>query len=94
MRGLYIPDVSLPEEDFELWIAVKKDGSFTYNVNGNWHNGKQKAIPIPPYGKLINEEALSVYMTAPLNSKSYKYVPIDNISTTSTIIPTDKEDET
>ena len=53
MSGIYIPVVSLPGEgDFELWIAVRKDGSFTYNVRGGWQDGKQKAVPVPPHGRL------------------------------------------
>ena len=45
MGGLYIPDVNLPrDENFELWISIKKDGSFTYNVSGKWRNGKQKVV--------------------------------------------------
>ena len=58
--GLYIPDLRLPDDgDFELWIAVRKDGSFTYNVRGGWQDGKQKAVPVPPHGRLIDADALA-----------------------------------
>jgi len=58
MGGLYVPDVILPGDgDFELWIAIKKDGSFTYNVNGKWRDGKQKVVPVPPHGDLIDRDA-------------------------------------
>lgn len=57
--GLYIPDLKLPADgDFELWIAVRKDGSFTYNVRGGWQDGKQKAVPIPSHGRLINADTM------------------------------------
>lgn len=57
--GLYIPDLRLPADgDFELWIAVRKDGSFTYNVSGGWRDGNQKAVPVPPHGDLIDRDAL------------------------------------
>ena len=60
MSGIYIPDVSLPVEgDFELWIAVRKDGSFTYNVSGGWRDGNQKVVPVPPHGRLGDLDALS-----------------------------------
>ena len=60
MSGIYIPDVSLPGEgDFELWIAVKKDGSFTFNVRGKWDNGEHKAIAVPDHGRLIDADALA-----------------------------------
>lgn len=53
MGGLYVPDVILPGDgDFELWIAIKKDGSFTYNVSAKWRDGKQKVVPVPPHGRL------------------------------------------
>lgn len=58
--GLYIPDLRLPDDgDFELWIAVRKDGSFTYNVRGGWKDGKQKAVTVPPHGKLGDLDALT-----------------------------------
>ena len=53
MSGLYIPNVCLPGDgDFELWIAVRKDGSFTYNISGEWRDGNQKATPVPDHGRL------------------------------------------
>ena len=62
--GLYIPDLRLPADgDFELWIAVRKDGSFTYNIRGGWQNGKKKAISVPePHGRLIDADALNYTM--------------------------------
>ena len=59
MSGIYIPDVGLPQDrDFELWIAVKKDGTFSYNVSGYWHNSDRVAIPVPDHGDLIERDAL------------------------------------
>lgn len=61
MGGLYIPDVNLPvDEDFELWIAIRKDGSFTYNVRGGWQDGTQKVAPVPPHYDLIDHNALKI----------------------------------
>ena len=58
MGGLYVPDVILPGDgDFELWIAIKKDGSFTYNVSGKWRDGKQKVVSVPPHGDLMDRDA-------------------------------------
>lgn len=55
--GIYIPDVSLPKEgDFELWISIRKDCSFAYNVKEGWQNGKQKAISVPQHGRLIDAQ--------------------------------------
>lgn len=59
MSGIYIPDIRLPVEgDFELWIAIRKDGSFTYNVRGSWQDGKQKVVPVPEHGDLIDRDYL------------------------------------
>lgn len=66
--GLYIPDLRLPADgDFELWIAVRKDGSFIYNVRGDWRGGKQKVFIVPPHGRLIDadkfKETLDYYIS-------------------------------
>ena len=59
MSGIYIPDVGLPQDrDFELWIAVKKDRTFSYNVSGDWHNSDRVAIPVPTHGDLIDRDEL------------------------------------
>ncbi len=69
--GLYIPDLRLPADgDFELWIAVRKDGSFTYNVRGGWQDGKQKAVPVPPHGRLGDLDKLEK-MFADIDSAPY-----------------------
>ena len=64
--GLYIPDLRLPADgDFELWIAVRKDGSFTYNIRGGWQDGKQKAVPVPAHGDLIERLDVIGYCDIP-----------------------------
>lgn len=86
--GLYIPNVRLPEnEEFELWIAVRKDGSFTYNIREGWQDGKQKAVPVQLHGKLIDVDKLPISTAVPLDGKPYQYVHIDNIKAAPTIIP-------
>ena len=59
MSGIYIPDVSLPGEE-DLWIVVRKDGSFTYNdrEGEGWQDGKQKTVPVLAHGRLIDADAL------------------------------------
>ena len=92
--GLYIPDLRLPADgDFELWIAVRKDGSFTYNVRGGWQDGKQKAVPVPPHGRLIDADALTISTAVPLDEKPYQYDHIDNIKAAPTIIPASEKEE-
>ena len=52
MSGIYIPDVGLPQDgDFELWMSIKNDGSYNYNISGRWNEGKRKAVPVPPHGR-------------------------------------------
>ncbi len=92
--GLYIPDLRLPSDgDFELWIAVRKDGSFAYNVRGGWQDGKQKAVPVPPHGRLIDADALTISTAVPLDEKPYQYDHIDNIKAAPTIIPASEKEE-
>ena len=59
--SLYIPEVNLPSEgDFELWIAVKKDGTFSYNLSGAWHDGEGKVTQVPRHYGLIDHNALKI----------------------------------
>lgn len=61
--SLYIPNVSLPKDgDFELWIAVRKDGSYSYNISGGWHNGRETAVHVPPHGRLGDLDRLALEM--------------------------------
>lgn len=95
MSGIYIPDVSLPGEE-DLWIVVRKDGSFTYNVREGegWQDGKQKAVPVPPHGRLGDLDAL-------LESKDIlddigwpdAYLPYSTIEAAPTIIPAELASE-
>lgn len=63
--GLYIPDLRLPDDgDFELWIAMRKDGSFTYNIRGGWQDGKQKAVLVSPPRILIEKHDVFKLITA------------------------------
>lgn len=59
MSGIYIPDVGLPQDgDFELWISIKKDGSYNYNTSVGWNEGKRKVVLVQPHGDLIDRDAL------------------------------------
>lgn len=97
--GLYIPDLRLPADgDFELWIAVRKDGSFTYNVRGGWQDGKQKAVPVSPHGRLIDADALNYTMLYKENWMRVTGVEAPavwrkDIDAAPTIIPASEEDE-
>ena len=97
MSGIYIPDVSLPGDgDFELWIAIKKDGSFTYNVSGGWHNGKNKAITVHDHGRrvdgdrLLSERMKRAYYHLPNGDTA---IPIVDIEHAPTIIPAEPPKE-
>jgi hypothetical protein len=94
MSGIYIPVVSLPGEgDFELWIAVRKDGSFTYNVRGGWQDGKQKAVRVPPHGRLIDADALKTKHHWTDDYYETEYVEVEDIDTAPTIIPAEPAEE-
>ena len=72
--GIYIPDMEMPKDgDFELWIAIKKDGSFTYNIRGKWKNGKQKVIPVSDHGRLVDAtEMFEYFVIEGQRSRRYK----------------------
>lgn len=93
MSGIYIPDVSLPVEgDFELWIAIRKDGSFTYNVRGSWQDGKQKVVPVQEHGKLKDADAIRKDWL-----ENYRYALtrsiLDSFDNAPTIIPAEPPKE-
>ncbi len=89
--GLYIPDLKLPADgDFELWIAVRKDGSFTYNVRGGWQDGKQKAFLVPPHGDLIERGKLREKEFIH-DGDAYAVVMSRDIRNAPTIIPAEEE---
>lgn len=99
--GLYIPNLRLPVDgDFELWIAIRKDGSFTYNVRGGWQDGKQKVIPIPePHSRLIDADALYEncaldhgYEVMATTTRINEYMQL-KIDSATTIIPESEEGE-
>ena len=106
--GLYIPDLRLPADgDFELWIAVRKDGSFIYNVRGDWRGGKQKVFIVPPHGRLIDEQEINLRFDNGIKTISELPLPNDfvelykqlatevkeEIGKCHTIIPASKGDE-
>lgn len=90
--GLYIPDVRLPaDNDFELWIAVKKDGSFTYNVRGGWQDGKQKAVSVlESHGDLIDRDKLRAKEFIH-DGDAYAVVMSRDIRNVPAVIPASKE---
>jgi len=97
MSGIYIPDVGLPQDrDFELWIAVKKDRTFSYNVSGGWHNGDRVAIPVPDHGRLIDADKFYEDVTeSAIMTDDFKEAFAIWLETQETVIPAEppKEDE-
>jgi hypothetical protein len=49
-----------------------------------------KAVPVPEHGRLIDADALKISTAIPLDGKPYRYVHIDNIEDTPTIIPAEE----
>ena len=89
--GLYIPDLRLPADgDFELWIAVGKDGSFTYNVRGDWRDGKQKVFMVPPHGRLIDADAVTLE-DGPYEYDDWCKWVLEQYQDAPTVIPASKE---
>lgn len=59
MSGIYIPGLRVPEEnEDELWIAVRSDGTVTFNAEWGWTMNKGKAVSVPPHGRLGDLDAL------------------------------------
>lgn len=91
MSGIYIPNVGLPQDrGFELWLCIEKDGSYIYNISGKWHEGKQKAIPVPTHGNLKDADAIRKDWL-----ENYRYALtrsiLDSFDDAPIIIPASKE---
>ena len=81
MSGIYIPDVGLPQDgDFELWISVKKDGSYNYNISGGWNEGKQKAVPVPKHGRLIDGDKLAEEQKENVRAYHANLITLDDLA--------------
>jgi len=88
MSGIYIPGLRVPEEnEDELWIAVRSDGTVTFNAEYGWTTNKGKAVSVPPHGRLIDADALvHSYYHAPSFHNLCKA-----INEAPTIIPAEEE---
>ena len=59
MSGIYIPGLRVPgENEDELWIAVRSDGTVTFDAECGWTTNKDKAVSVPEHGRLIDADAL------------------------------------
>jgi hypothetical protein len=96
MSGIYIPGLRVPEEnEDELWIAVRYDGTVTFNAEWGWTMNKGKAVSVPPHGRLGDLDALEAKCTDEKGSYfSYEAAIIgEAVSSAPTIIPASKEAE-
>lgn len=57
---------------------------------GYERNGDCPLVPVPPHGRLIDADALTISTAVPLDGKPYQYVHIDNIKAAQTIIPAEE----
>jgi hypothetical protein len=77
------------EETVEVEMTV---GEFLdeYTVDGLLET---PIVIIPPHGRLIDADALTISTAVPLDGKPYQYVHINNIKAAPTIIPAEEEKE-
>lgn len=50
------------------------------------------AVQVPPHGRLIDADALTISTAVPLDGKPYQYVHIDNIKGAPTVIEAEEEE--
>ena len=55
--SILIKGMEMPTE-YPLWIVVSADGTVQYNYFNEWKTAEEKAVSIPPHGRLIDADAL------------------------------------
>lgn len=55
--GIYLPNMEMPTE-YPLWIVVSADGTVQYNYFNEWKTAEEKAVSVPPHGRLIDADSL------------------------------------
>ena len=84
MADILIRGMELPKNE-PLLVKINPDGSVSTTAKNGYK--KYKAVPVPPHGRLIDADALTISTAVPLDGKPYRYVHIDNIKDAPTIIP-------
>ena len=98
MSGIYIPGLRVPEEnEDELWLAVRSDGTVTFNAEYGWTTNKGKAVPVQPHGRLIDADVLEVELEKAWNERDDETFANHSswkaLHTAPTIIPADPADK-
>ena len=95
--GVYIKGMEMPKNCCGCeFSAYTPTGSIPYcrrtrkdlaaDVYFNKRDSDCPLIPVPPHGRLIDADALTISTAVPLDGKPYQYVHIDNIKGAPTIL--------
>lgn len=57
---ILIKNMKMPTE-YPLWIVVSADGTVQYNYFNEWKTAEEKAVPVPPHGRLIDADCCNGY---------------------------------
>lgn len=55
--SLLIKSMEMPT-DYPLWVVVSADGTVQYNYFNEWKTAEEKAVPVPPHGRLIDADTM------------------------------------
>lgn len=69
--SILIKGMEMPTE-YPLWIVVSADGTVQYNYFNEWKTAEEKAVSIPPHGRLIDADALDDIL---MNLADNEYTP-------------------
>lgn len=85
--SIYIKGVKMPTEH-PLWIVVSVDGTVQYNYWNEWKTAENKAVAVPPHGRLGDLDKLAEGCDEP-----YWCRWLSEIQDAPTIIPAESEGE-
>lgn len=92
--GIYIKGMKLDGRPHNA-LFTERDGKFVLVVETQYSFSDKeiKVYPVeelPPHGRCIDADALTISTAVPLDGMPYQYVHIDNIKGAPTIIPADE----
>lgn len=99
--GIYIKDMGMPTRCGRCDMCITEAGGdtdahkeccITGAIIDNLGEKMEDCplVSIPPHGRCIDADALTISTAVPLDGKPYQYVHIDNIDDAPTIIPAEE----
>ena len=88
--SIIITGLNMPKERESFSLTIKYNGTI---LDSETRMQVAEAYELPPHGRCIDVDTLTISTAVPLDGKPYQYVHIDNIKTAPTIIEAEEKDK-